>query len=180
MRSGFYGYGFNVGHDVGGARWSSAIRAPSNSAPGTNFVILPSADVAIVALTNATPSGVPETLTAQFADLVQFGEVREDWYKLYHDAFVPMEQPEGSLVGQKPPANPAPPAPLASYVGNYHNDYWGPARVTEKDGKLQLALGTKLDVPLDALGRQRVHLLAGSPKTRRPERFPRRRSTATS
>ena len=51
---------------------------------GTNFVILPSADVAIVALTNATPSGVPETLTAEFADLVQFGEVREDWYKLYH------------------------------------------------------------------------------------------------
>ena len=51
--------------------------------PGTNFVILPSADVAIVALTNATPIGVPETLTAEFADLVQFGEVREDWYKLY-------------------------------------------------------------------------------------------------
>ena len=23
--------------------------------------------------------------TAQFADLVQFGEIRQDWYKLYHD-----------------------------------------------------------------------------------------------
>ena len=74
--------------------------------------MLPSADVAIVALTNATPSGVPETLTAQFADLVQFGEVREDWWTLYHNAFVAMEQPEGSLVGQQPPADPAPPAPL--------------------------------------------------------------------
>ena len=31
---------------------------------GTNFVILPSADVAIVALTNGTPSGVPEALNA--------------------------------------------------------------------------------------------------------------------
>ena len=34
---------------------------------------MPSEDVAIVALTNAAPSGVPETLTAQFVDLVQYG-----------------------------------------------------------------------------------------------------------
>ena len=38
---------------------SSATPARSNSGAGTNFVMLPSADVAIVALTNATPSGVP-------------------------------------------------------------------------------------------------------------------------
>ena len=79
---------------------------------GTNFVIIPSADVAIVALTNATPSGIPETLTAEFADLVQFGEVREDWRNLYKEAFPQMEEPEGSLVGQKPPANPRRPRPL--------------------------------------------------------------------
>src|SRR5881397_859539 len=118
--------------------WSSATPAFVLGA-GTNFVILPSADVAIVALTNATVSGVPESLTAEFADLVQFGEVREDWYKLYGDIFNQMEQPTGSLVGQKPPAHPAPSAPLPSYVGTYNNDYWGPARITEKDGKLQLA-----------------------------------------
>ncbi len=64
-----------------------------------------------------------------------------------------MEQPVGSLVGQQPPANPAPPAPLATYVGTYSNDFWGPARVTETDGGLQLALGPKLTVPLTALGR---------------------------
>ena len=94
---------------------------------GTNFVILPSADVAIVALTNATPSGVPEALTAEFADLVQFGEVREDWYQLYNSALVKMEQPVGALVGKQRPANPTPAAPLSSYVGTYANDYWGPA-----------------------------------------------------
>jgi CubicO group peptidase (beta-lactamase class C family) len=148
MRSGFYGYGFNVGA-TSAARMSLSNSGGFELGAGTNVVILPSADVAIVALTNATPSGVPESLTAEFADLVQFGEVREDWYKLYSDIFTPMEQPMGSLVGQKPPANPAPAAPLASYVGTYNNDYWGPARVTQKDGKLQLALGTKLDVPLD-------------------------------
>ena len=110
---------------------------------GTNFVILPSADVAIVALTNATPSGVPEALTAQFADMVQFGEVREDWATLYGQAFAEMEKPVGSLVGQQPPAAAAPPAPLASYAGTYRNDYWGPATVSERHGHLELTLGLR-------------------------------------
>jgi CubicO group peptidase (beta-lactamase class C family) len=148
MRSGFYGFGFNVG-TTSAARMSLSHSGAFELGAGSNFVIVPSADVAIVALTNATPSGIPESLTAEFADLVQFGEVREDWYKLYGDIFTHMEQPTGSLVGQKPPANPAPAAPLASYAGTYHNDYWGPAQITEKDGRLHLALGTKLDVPLD-------------------------------
>jgi len=148
MRSGFYGYGFNVG-PTSAARMELSHSGAFELGAGTNFVILPSADVAIVALTNATPSGVPEALTAQFADLVQFGEVREDWLKLYQGLMAPVEEPTGSLVGQKPPANPASAAPLASYVGTYSNDYWGSARVTEKDGKLQLALGTKFNVALD-------------------------------
>ena len=145
MRSGFYGYGFNVG-TTSAARTQLSHSGAFELGAGTNFVIIPSADVAIVALTNATPSGIPETLTAEFADLVQFGEVREDWRKLYGDAFADMDKPEGSLVGQKPPANPAPAKPPANYVGTYKNDYWGAATVTEKDGKLALALGPRPDV----------------------------------
>jgi CubicO group peptidase (beta-lactamase class C family) len=147
MRSGFYGYGFNVG-TTSAARQQLSHSGAFVLGSGTNFLMLPSADVAIVALTNATPSGVPETLTAEFADLVQFGKVREDWWTAYHNAFEQMEQPEGSLVGQQPPAAPPPPAPLASYVGSYANSFWGPARVTERDGGLELALGPKLVVPL--------------------------------
>ncbi len=147
MRSGFYGYGFNVSSTSAGRMQLSHSGAFELGA-GTNFVILPSADVAIIALTNGTASGVPEALNAQFADLVQFGEVRQDWFNLYQQLLAPDEQPVGSLVGQKPPANPKPAAPLASYVGTYNNDYWGPARVVQKDGNLQLELGTKLAVPL--------------------------------
>ena len=105
---------------------------------------------------------MPEALNAQFADLVQFGEVREDWYSLYQVLLAPVEKPVGSLVGQQPPANPTPAAPLSSYVGTYNNDYWGPARVSEKDGKLQLELGSKLTVPLTHWDGRRVHLLSGS------------------
>jgi CubicO group peptidase (beta-lactamase class C family) len=147
MRSGFYGFGFNVG-TTSGARMQLSHSGAFELGAGTNFVILPSADVAIVALTNATPSGVPESLTAEFADLVQFGEVREDWYKLYSAVFQKMEQPVGSLVGQSAPAEPAPAAPLPTYVGAYNNDYWGQAKITEAGGKLMLALGPKLNVPL--------------------------------
>ncbi|OBG23950.1 serine hydrolase [Mycolicibacterium celeriflavum] len=147
MRSGFYGFGFNVG-TTSAARIQISHSGAFELGAGTNFLILPSADVAIVALTNATPSGVPESLTAQFADLVQFGEVREDWYGLYGGIFAEMEKPVGSLVDKQPPANPAPAAPLPSYIGTYVNGYWGPAKVAEKDGTLRLTLGSKLDVPL--------------------------------
>jgi CubicO group peptidase (beta-lactamase class C family) len=147
MRSGFYGFGFNVG-TTSAARTELSHSGAFELGSGTNFVILPSADVAIVALTNGTASGVPEALNAAFADLVQFGEVREDWLTLYQQLLAPVEKPVGSLVGQQPPPNPTPAAPLSTYVGTYNNDYWGPARVSEKDGKLQLELGTKLNVPL--------------------------------
>ena len=56
MRSGFYGYGFNVG-TTSAARMELSHSGAFELGSGTNFVILPSADVAIVALTNATPSG---------------------------------------------------------------------------------------------------------------------------
>ncbi len=140
MRSGFYGYGFNVGI-TSAARTELSHSGAFELGTGTNFVILPSADAGIVALTNATPSGVAEALTAQFADLVQFGEIREDWYRLYRELMAPLEQPQGSLVGRPRPADPAPPAPLSTYVGTHHTDYWGPARVTERDGKLVLDMG---------------------------------------
>src|SRR5690606_9869255 len=78
MRAGFYGYGFNVG-TTSGARTQLSHSGAFELGAGANFVVIPSADVGIVALTNATPSGIPETLTAEFADLVQFGAVREDW-----------------------------------------------------------------------------------------------------
>lgn len=146
-RSGFYGYGFNVG-TTSAARQQFSHSGAFELGAGANFLILPSADVAIVALTNATPSGVPETLTAQFADLVQFGEIRENWWELYNTAFVEMEKPIGSLVGVTPPAQPAPPAPLATYVGQYSNSFWGPARVRETGDGLELALGPKFVVPL--------------------------------
>ncbi|WP_185292907.1 serine hydrolase [Mycolicibacterium litorale] len=145
MRTGFYGFGFNVS-TTSAARVEFSHSGAFELGAGSNALFLPSADVAIVALTNATPAGVPETLTAQFADLVQFGEVRQDWFGLYNQAFVAMEKPLGSLAGEQAPANPAPSAPPASLAGVYNNDFWGPARVTEAGDSLGLQLGPRGDV----------------------------------
>jgi CubicO group peptidase (beta-lactamase class C family) len=141
-RSGFYGYGFNVSVTSAGRTQYSHSGAFSLGA-ATNFVVMPSEDVGIIALTNAAPIGVPETLTAEFMDLLQYGRIREDWGNLYKQAIGWMNNPEGSLVGKQPPANPAPARPLSDYDGVYANDYWGPATVTERDGALQLAMGPK-------------------------------------
>jgi CubicO group peptidase (beta-lactamase class C family) len=141
-RSGFYGYGFNVSVTSSGRTTYSHSGAFSLGA-ATNFVVMPSEDLGIIALTNAAPIGVPETLTAEFMDLVQYGQIRENWADLYKHAIGWMNNPEGSLVGKQPPANPAPARPLSDYAGVYANDYWGPAVVTERDGALQLAMGPK-------------------------------------
>lgn len=141
-RSGFYGYGFNASVTSSGRTEYSHSGGFALGA-ATNFVVMPSEDLGIIALTNAAPIGVPETLTAQFMDLVQYGQVREDWATLYTKAIGWMNNPEGSLVGKRPPAKPAPAKPLADYAGVYASDYWGPAVVTQRDGSLRLALGPK-------------------------------------
>lgn len=145
MRTGFYGYGFNVG-TTSGARTQLSHSGAFETGAATNVLILPSADVGIIALSNSTPIGLVETISAEFADLVQFGEVREDWRTLYADAFAHMDAPVGDLVDQTPPPNPAPAPPVQQLAGTYNNPYWGSATVTEAGGTLGLALGPKGEV----------------------------------
>ncbi|MFV0495798.1 serine hydrolase [Mycobacterium sp.] len=141
-RAGTYGYGFSTSVTSSGRTQYSHSGAFGLGA-ATNFVVLPSEDLAIVALTNTAPYGVPETLTAEFMDLVQYGEVREDWATLYGRQLAPMNNPDGSLVGTPRPVGPAPPRSLEEYTGVYANDYWGPATVGVHDGTLQFSLGPK-------------------------------------
>jgi CubicO group peptidase (beta-lactamase class C family) len=142
QRASFYGHGFAVSVNSSG-RTTYSHSGAFTMGEATNFVVMPSEDLAIIALTNAAPYGIPETLTAEFLDLVQYGQVREDWAKLYKQGIAGINNPLGSLVGKQPPPNPAPARPLGDYVGVYANDYWGPAIVAERDGALQLSLGPK-------------------------------------
>ncbi|MDP7705914.1 MULTISPECIES: serine hydrolase [unclassified Mycobacterium] len=141
-RAGTYGHGFNTSVTSSGRTMYSHSGAFGLGA-ATNFAVLPSEDLGIITLTNAAPYGVPEALNAEFMDLVQYGQVREDWANLYRQQLAPMNNPEGALVGKQPPVSPAPARPVSDYVGVYNNDFWGPAAVTDHDGQLQLSLGPK-------------------------------------
>lgn len=139
-RGAFYGYGFNVSDSATG-RVTLTHSGAFVMGAATAYTLIPSLDVGIVTLTNAEPIGVPETLNAEFADLVESGRLTQDWKALYADAFRKMLEPTGSLVGVAPPEHPARPRPLAEYVGEYRNDYYGKARVDLVRGHLVLTLG---------------------------------------
>lgn len=139
-----YGFGFGTGVQPGGRTLPSHSGAFLMGA-GTNFSILPSANLGIVVLTNGAPVGAAEAIANTFLDVAQFGESSRDWTVVLEPAFAPIFAPQGELVNEAPPANAASPAPLSTYTGQYRSRYFGRATVTEVDGRLQVALGPKGD-----------------------------------
>ncbi|WP_439682686.1 Beta-lactamase [Cupriavidus oxalaticus] len=144
----YYGYGFNIGTtELGLTNYNHSGAFAVGAA--TSFTAVPSLNLAIVTLTNGYPIGIPETLNAQFFDLVQYGAFRRDWGAIFADALAPLLLPEGRLVGQSPPANALPARALSTYAGTYNNDYYGPLLVAEQGGALVMTLGAKpLVLPL--------------------------------
>lgn len=144
----YYGFGFNVGTTESG-RASYSHSGGFGSGAATNFVAVPSTGCAIVALTNGYPIGVPETLTAQFFDLVQFGTIKRDWLSIFSDALAGVIKPTGSLVGVAQPVSPFPARALKTYRGSYRNDYYGPVQISDAGGSLLMTIGaTPLCLPL--------------------------------
>lgn len=131
-RSGFYGYGFNVGVNANG-RTELGHSGAFTEGAGTNVKILPSADIAIVVLTNAGPVGAAEAIASQFMDIVQYGEPTRDWFALLNPMLLHYYDPVGDLAGKQPPVPAKPARPLADYVGSYDNAYFGTAQIT-RDG----------------------------------------------
>ncbi|MFI0843826.1 serine hydrolase [Mesorhizobium sp. IMUNJ 23232] len=141
-RSGFYGYGFNVGVNPNG-RTGMGHSGAFLLGAGTYFQILPSADIGIVVLTNGSPVGAAESIAAQFMDTVQYGAPIRDWYPLYNGLMQAYYNPEGDLAGEQPPANPQAPKPFDSYVGEFRNPFFGTATVRTDGQQLSIALGPR-------------------------------------
>jgi CubicO group peptidase (beta-lactamase class C family) len=140
QRAGQYGFGFGVGVHPGG-RVSLSHSGAFNLGAATTVVMMPSADVGIVVLTNASPVGAPEAIAAAFLDEVQFGHATRDWVEAYGKATANLSLPAGDLPGVPAPTDPAPAQTLSAYTGEYTNEYFGTATVTEEDGSLVLAVG---------------------------------------
>lgn len=143
-RSGFYGFGLNVGYDYAG-RLRLGHSGGFNQGAATAFTLLPSAGLGIVVLTNGMPIGVPEAVIAYFLDHVEAGSVQDDWLTLYGEFFAALYVNHSELAGQKPPRNPAPAQPDSFYTGTYGNSYYGPIRVVTEGKSLHLLIGPRPD-----------------------------------
>jgi CubicO group peptidase (beta-lactamase class C family) len=138
----FYGLGWGVAFGRHGLSWR---HAGAFSAGGRSLVTLyPDAGLGIVVLSNAFPTGVPEALADSFFDLVFDGSIGQDyfsaWNAVYESLFGPVITAAKARFAHAPvPPNPA--LPDAAYLGDYANDYVGPAKVALRDGVLTLVLG---------------------------------------
>jgi CubicO group peptidase (beta-lactamase class C family) len=139
-RTGFYGYGFNVGTTSAG-RVKLSHSGAFILGTGTAFTAIPQAGIAIVTLTNAAPTGAAETVNAMFEEMVETGGVSRDWHGFFDNIFANFYVPEGSLVGKTAPPSPVSPLGGNAYVGTYASDYYGDAVVEAAGNGLQLRMG---------------------------------------
>jgi CubicO group peptidase (beta-lactamase class C family) len=137
----FYALGWNVDYREHGVEWSHA--GAFSAGARTLVHLIPGEQLAIAVLSNAFPTGVPEGIAKTFFDLVFVGSPTRDWVayanEIFETAYKEMMKP--SLAYATLPASPAPPLPIAAYMGDYRNDYIGDAKVTDSGGSLFLHVG---------------------------------------
>jgi len=143
-RTGFYGLGWNVDYDDQGQ-----VRLNHSGAfdlgAATVVSLVPSEELGVIVLTNASPIGVPEAISKSFFDLVFSGKVEKDWFSLYRQLFATELKPDYGIAinYSEPPNHPSPALRPEAYAGSYRNDLFGEIEVAEKDGGLVLLLGPK-------------------------------------
>lgn len=138
------GFGFTITDSSSGrVQWSD----PTSFQPGagTAMLMMPSLDLGIITLTNATPVGAAETINARFADLAQYGDPAQEWGSHYGAEFGPMLAPAGDLASEPRPTNPEPSRPTEELVGTYRSEYFGPLEVSRSGEELALNMGRGLE-----------------------------------
>jgi CubicO group peptidase (beta-lactamase class C family) len=138
----FYGLGWNVEYGRHGLSWGHA--GAFSTGARTLVTIYPEAQLGVVVLTNAFPTGVPEGLVDRFADQAFDGRSDVDWVKRWNTLYGQIFGPDDVAARARfahPPAQARAAAPLAAYVGRYASDYLGEARVEAGDGGLVLRMG---------------------------------------
>ena len=136
--TGFYGLGWNIDNDATGKLLIQHSGAFGTGA-GTNVLLSPATDLAIIALTNGSPVGLPEAINRIFLDEVEFGKPTQDWLKLFMDAFSQMDPDQTNY--NVPPKVFKPARSLSRYVGTYRNAYWGDLTVSLTHGTLLFTIG---------------------------------------
>jgi CubicO group peptidase (beta-lactamase class C family) len=139
----YYGLGWNVNYDADG-KVTLGHSGAFFLGTGTTVKFSPSAQLGIVVLTNARPTGLAEATANTFFDLYNYGKPTQDWLALFSKAFDELieESNNESTDYSKldPPSSPAPSRLLSSYVGTYRNNYYGEIEFTKQGNALWMRL----------------------------------------
>jgi len=146
----FYGLGWNVGYDLEGhLRLNHSGGFELGAA--TVVYVIPSEQLGIAVLTNASPIGAPESLANQFLDLVVYKKLTQDWSPLFRQAYAQMDAASigDSAAYAKAALSNAPASSNAAYVGTFTNDFLGDLAIVEQNGGLALVIGPqKMSFPM--------------------------------
>jgi len=141
-RTQFYGLGWNVTDDDNGRVQLSHSGAFFLGA-ATSVQMLQTEQLGIITLTNGRPTGAAEAINNQFFDAAQHGTPTVDWLEFFGDVFEQIFA-ANDAQGAKwatPPADAKPPQANSVYEGTYHNSYYGPLQVAERNGSLVMTMG---------------------------------------
>ncbi len=140
---GYYGLGWNVKVDPDGHTEINHSGAFFEGA-ATAVYLEPGERLGVLALTNAMPIGLAESICLHFLDQVHYGKPQRDYLTLMGAALAGMmaesqtSSPDYSTMPT--PQNAAAAKPLSAYAGKYTNQYFGDLEVAVEGGRLILRL----------------------------------------
>jgi CubicO group peptidase (beta-lactamase class C family) len=139
----YYGLGWDVGKDALGHD-QFAHSGAFFLGTSTAVYIVPEEHIGVLALTNSTPVGLPESICLTFLDYLHYGKQRRDYLPLIAhimDQMIAETQDAAPNYATLPaPSNPTAAKPLTTYVGKYTNEYFGTLEVSVDNNRLILRL----------------------------------------
>jgi CubicO group peptidase (beta-lactamase class C family) len=139
----YYGLGWDVGKDALGHD-QFAHSGAFFLGTSTAVYIVPEEHIGVLALTNSTPVGLPESICLTFLDYLHYGKQRRDYLPLIaglmNQMIAETDDASPNYATLPPPTNPTFAKPLSSYVGTYTNEYFGTLEVSVQNDRLILRL----------------------------------------
>jgi CubicO group peptidase (beta-lactamase class C family) len=137
----YYGLGWNTGKDAHSQISHSGAFLLGTS---TSVYIIPEEHIGILALTNSSPVGLPESICLTFLDYLHYGKQQRDYLPLIagvmNQMTVEANDSSPNYATLPAPKNPTAAKLLSAYVGKYSNEYFGTLEVSLQNDRLILRL----------------------------------------
>lgn len=110
----------------------------------TAIYMVPEEHIAVLALSNTEPIGLPESICLHFLDIIHYGKQQREYLPLLGNLFSKMiaqdQDASKNYATLTPPKTATPAKPLSTYAGIYTNEYFGTLEVSVEENRLILRL----------------------------------------